>query len=122
MRTAIVEVHSCTDCPHEDDIGRCGLLDKGDITKCRSLSWGVRDDCPLPKESKKKAILIYNKLNNTVRQEPENYLIARKSGDRWISEPDLAADKGLCVRVYLELFNHSSKYGTGENLIKELNG
>ena len=66
--------------------------------------------------------IIHSKVTNTIRQEPENYVIAYRVNGKWVSEPDLAADKDLCIRVYLELFNHSSKYGTGENLIKELNG
>ena len=55
-------------------------------------------------------VLSFCDYSNTIRQLPQNYLIASYDGNKWISEPDLAADKELCVRVYLELMNYESKY------------
>lgn len=55
-------------------------------------------------------ILSFCEYSQTIRQLPQNYLIARKSGIRWICEPDLSADKELCTRVFLELMNFDSKY------------
>ena len=57
-------------------------------------------------------ILSYNEYSKTIRQLPENYLIAHKDGNKWICEPDLAANKELCARVFLELMNFESKYET----------
>lgn len=57
-----------------------------------------------------KPILVYNEPTDTIRQMPQNYLIAHKVGIKWICEPDLSADKKLCIRVFTELLNYESKY------------
>lgn len=56
------------------------------------------------------SILSFCDYSQTIRQQPENYLIAAFNGTKWICEPDLAASKTLCTRVFLELMNHESKY------------
>jgi hypothetical protein len=55
-------------------------------------------------------VLVYNHATQTIRQMPQNYLIAQYNGFSWHSEPDLAADKELALRVYLALFDHETKY------------
>ena len=50
MRIATVEIEFCSQCPHKDDIGRCGLLDRGQKPPPYTMSHGVRKDCPLPKK------------------------------------------------------------------------
>lgn len=55
-------------------------------------------------------ILSYCTYSNTIRQLPQNYLLAAFNGNVWICEPDLAADKELATKVFLELFNYESKY------------
>lgn len=47
MRIATLHVGACADCPHQDDIGRCSLLDTG-----KDPAWtgfGILPRCPLPK-------------------------------------------------------------------------
>ena len=55
-------------------------------------------------------VLGFNESTQTIRQMPQNYLIAQFDGKRWTCEPDLAADKNLVRRVFLELLTLSSKY------------
>ena len=57
-----------------------------------------------------KPILGFQTTSNTIRQLPENYLIAHFDTNRWICEPDLAANKELCNLVFNELLNFESKY------------
>lgn len=56
------------------------------------------------------SVLVYELGSESIRQMPENYLIAHFNGHRWVSEPDLAANRDLAVRVYLALFDHGIKY------------
>jgi len=57
-------------------------------------------------------ILSFCEYSNTIRQIPKNYLIAHFDTNKncWICEPDLACDKNLALRVFLELLQYSSKY------------
>lgn len=48
----------------------------------------------------------------TIRQFPQNYLMAYKRNGAWIMEPDLAADKTLVVALTLSLMEHKNKYGS----------
>ncbi len=61
-------------------------------------------------DTKYKPILSYCDYSNTIRQFPENYLIASKKENKWICEPDLAANKKLIFKVFKELLNYKSKY------------
>ena len=58
----------------------------------------------------KEQVLSFCVYSQTIRQLPENYLIASFDGNNWTCEPDLAANEELCTRVFLELFNYDSKY------------
>jgi len=48
--------------------------------------------------------------SNTIRQFPQNYLLARFESGHWIMEPDLSADKGIVVALTLSLMEHSHKW------------
>ena len=67
-----------------------------------------------------KPILSYCSYSNTIRQLPQNYLIASQTVNGWVCNPDLAADKNLATRVFLELFNYESKYGSGIELLSKV--
>jgi len=71
-------------------------------------------------EAKKKMKIIYQPESETIRQMPENYLLAHKTENRWICEPDLACNKKTAIKVFKLLLNHSVKYGSGDNLISYL--
>ncbi len=67
-----------------------------------------------------KPILSYEQGSETIRQLPQNYLIAHKQNNRWICEPDLAADKKLANRVFNALFEFEAKYGSGLYLLSKV--
>ena len=68
-----------------------------------------------------KPILAYQQVSNTIRQLPQNYMIASFENRRWVCEPDLAADHRLCLRVFKELLNYDSKYeSNGLKLLAKL--
>lgn len=56
--------------------------------------------------------LIYQKDSETLRQMPENYLIAgwHEGLGRWMCDPDVAADQELSTRVFLALFDFQTRY------------
>ena len=63
-----------------------------------------------------KQTLFYCKYSDTIRQAPENYLIAKKDPSdqqRWICDPDLAANKELATKIFHALFTFEAHYGTG---------
>ncbi len=67
--------------------------------------------------------LIYDSYSVTIRQMPQNYLIAHKAGNDWICAPDLAADRNLCVEVFTALLEYDNKYAqTGEKLLENIQG
>jgi hypothetical protein len=62
--------------------------------------------------------LIFEKATQTLRQMPQNYLIAEKRGNAWICEPDIACNNELAIAVFKALLEYRNKYGTAENLLK----
>jgi len=69
------------------------------------------------------SILSYCDYTNTIRQFPENYLIAHWDSVKahWSFDPDLACDKELAMSVSSELMNYDSKYcQEGLNLLAKL--
>jgi hypothetical protein len=64
--------------------------------------------------------IIYQKGTETIRQMPENYLLAHRTFGRWVCDPDIAANKEICTTIFLELFNYDSRYGSGEKLLETL--
>jgi hypothetical protein len=70
-----------------------------------------------------KSSLAYNKVTQTIRQVPENYLIAQWNDDqrKWICEPDLAADKVLATSVFQKLMEHQFKYNqNGDEVVSSI--
>jgi hypothetical protein len=66
-------------------------------------------------------VLCYEVSTETIRQMPQNYLIAYKRDNRWICDPDLAADKKLSLRVFKALFVYANKYqNDGLKLLAEI--
>ena len=61
--------------------------------------------------------LIFQKSSGTIRQMPENYIIARKTGSAWVCDPDLAADRTLVLQVFEIVITYKGRYGSGENLL-----
>ena len=71
---------------------------------------------------KRKNELAYCSYSNTIRQMPQNYMIAvRNENGMWLCDTDPASDKMLAVKVFLALFMHSVRYGSGENLLRVAN-
>jgi hypothetical protein len=66
-------------------------------------------------------ILIYQEGTETIRQMPQNYMIATRTVNGWVCDPDPAADFELVKRVFNEIFiNHESKWGEGLNLLSKV--
>jgi hypothetical protein len=68
-----------------------------------------------------KKTLIYQKDSGTIRQMPENYMVAVNMNGRWVLDFDSACNQRLVTKVLLRLFQYEYTYGTGENLIQFLN-
>jgi hypothetical protein len=54
--------------------------------------------------------LEHQRSTGTIRQQPQNYLIAHWADSCWICDPDLAADPDLAVAVFRELLKFEHKY------------
>jgi hypothetical protein len=54
--------------------------------------------------------VIFEKGTETIRQMPENYLLAHRTFGRWVCDPDIAANQKICTAIFLELFNYESRY------------
>lgn len=65
--------------------------------------------------------VVYCAYSDTIRQMPQNYLLAHRVHRAWVNDPDLAADKGLVVKMALALMEFECKYGTPERVLEELN-
>lgn len=48
--------------------------------------------------------------SDTIRQMPQNYMIAHNNGRVWLMEPDLAADVNLVIKVTVALMKFENKY------------
>ena len=73
-----------------------------------------------PMFNKNKSRLEFDSYSNTLRQMPENYLIAHLKESKfktWVCEPDLAADKKLCVKVFVALLTYENKYQQDGNVL-----
>ena len=55
--------------------------------------------------------LQYNEYSESIRQMPENYLIAHRHNGVWLCQPDLACNQRIAVKVFKLLFKHDVKYG-----------
>jgi len=68
----------------------------------------------------------YCSYSNTIRQMPENYVIAVASNEgrpaRWIIDPDSACDPQLARKAFDLCFTHHNvKWGTGIDFANLLN-
>mgnify|MGYP003629538709 CR=1 FL=1 len=69
-----------------------------------------------------KSKLDYSEYSDTIRQLPENFLIAHRVQGIWKCEPDLAADRELATKVFLSLFIFENKYEKDPiNLLRRIN-
>lgn len=65
--------------------------------------------------------LVYNEYSDTIRQAPQNYLIAYRREGKWIADPDLAADKGLAVQCFTALLNYENRWqSSGHHLLERI--
>ena len=66
--------------------------------------------------------LIFQKSTKTIRQMPENYLLAHfdeMRGGRWVCDPDLACDRYLAYKVFKTLLDFDFKWCADGILIVE---
>jgi hypothetical protein len=66
----------------------------------------------------------FDESTQTLRQMPENYLLAEKTeSNGWICNPDMAADKELCNTIFnCVSFNYVIKWRwSGEQLAEGIN-
>lgn len=63
-------------------------------------------------KKKRISVLSYSEQSETIRQFPENYMIAYFSEDDrcWLMRPDLAARKDYVLRVTEALLNYDALY------------
>jgi hypothetical protein len=66
----------------------------------------------------KKEYLIYEESSNTLRQMPQNYLIAERPYNRWIVDSDLAANKEICKAVFEVCLTFEGRYSDPIYLIE----
>lgn len=65
--------------------------------------------------------ITYENYSDTIRQMPQNYLIASKKNNKWICEPDLAVNVDIAVMVFKSLLIYENKYEPdGIKLLKKL--
>ena len=61
--------------------------------------------------------ISFDAFSNTIRQMPQNYLIARRpqfyGSGAWILDPDCAANKHIVMACALALLNNDVKFGSG---------
>ena len=66
--------------------------------------------------------IVFEEKNRTIRQMPENYLLAESSKGYWICDPDSAADWKIVKKLFRVIFfGYETKWGSGENLINRYN-
>ena len=69
----------------------------------------------------KESSLFYCSYSKTIRQSPQNYLVAELGLNGWVCSPDLAADKKLCTKVFLSIFEYENKYEkNGDALVERV--
>ena len=63
--------------------------------------------------------VAYSPASVTIRQQPQNYVLAIQLGSRWVVDPDSAAEWSLCVKVLRAIIN--GRFRTGPALVEEIN-
>lgn len=66
--------------------------------------------------------IVFSTSTNTIRQMPQNYLLAIKNNGAWHLDFDLACSPVFARKVTTAYLNYSVKHGTGENFIECLKG
>ncbi len=60
--------------------------------------------------------------DNTIRQYPQNLLIAQRINNRWVVDPDGSADRKLVHEVFSVIVDrHMGAYQSGEQIVMEIN-
>lgn len=75
--------------------------------------------------AKKKPHLEYCDYSKTIRQMPENFIVAQQEDENtntpyWVCIPDLAVDIDLSTKVFQALLDFGCKYGSGLNLLERV--
>ena len=112
----------------------CGTSTNTDGTKLCDRCWEIKSKMEHNYDLAKKImtqieetritelVLIYQSESETIRQMPQNYLIAYKTelgqSDHWNMDVDLAADPYIVQKVCLALLDFDTKYGTGEKVLE----
>lgn len=65
---------------------------------------------PQPTKYNPKLTLKFCSYSNSIRQWPQNYIIAHWTVGGWVCEPDLAANMTLCVSTFKDLMKYENKY------------
>lgn len=69
--------------------------------------------------------IVFQKESNTLRQMPENYLVAYFHPERnhWVMDQDLACDFKIASSVFKLLHKHENKYEKdGSQLVMKIQG
>jgi hypothetical protein len=70
---------------------------------------------------KMKEWLMYEYSTMTIRQMPQNYMIAHKKNGEWICNSDPACNEEFALLVFLlTLRHHHLRWGSGETLLEAL--
>ena len=64
-------------------------------------------------------MFVYEKKTNTIRKSPEGYLIAIRSGWRWIADVDMALPENTAVDIFKIIRIYG--YIGSANLVERLN-
>lgn len=64
---------------------------------------------------------IFDEKNQTLRQMPQNYLLAQRINKKWHCVPDRAANKLIVMTLFELLFDeYDALYGDGNFVLKEM--
>jgi len=75
-----------------------------------------------------KQFLVYEPGSETIRQMPENYMVAHRSLEEnspsyqpyWVCDPDVACNPVLAIDLFILLLNYEGRYATGPELMGRL--
>ena len=60
--------------------------------------------------------IVFNRYSETLRQQPHNYVLAHRNSNRWICDPDLAADTDVVKATFQATFSFQGRHGDGDIL------
>jgi hypothetical protein len=64
---------------------------------------------------------VHEESTSTIRQQPQNFLLAYHNGKHWVLDFDLACSVKLACNVTEAFLQYYVKYGSGPNFIKHIN-